>query len=788
MACNRTGTATTLNRSILQWMVCCGILLAESVYSAPVIEVGSDRFRQELSHYVDIFEDKSGSIAFDEIKSEKFSHQFAPSPLTGLYFGYTKSAYWLRFAVENRLDHNRSLILEVTPADIDIIDFYGVDNRLQQTLFHKRSGSAIDFNQRDYDHSMYYFDVNVPENTTHTYYLRLESNKTINAELTISTPREHFYHSSSRDWWQGLLFGSLLLVGVIHIGLAFIYKHKGFAYCGLMILSMVVIQGSWNGYFLRLLNTDLTLLDRQLIISVYVSTAFGLLFARSYLDTHQRSPLSHRLLTFLIVVVLMGIPCSWLFDSNINAMLVGAVTVPTAFIVFGIAAYSFFEGYTPARYFLLARTLTIIMILVAIFSDRGLLPQHFVSAWGISASVLFEGVLFALVMVKQQMLKAFLEKTAYTAAQTQTVATTVPIAALCHELRTPISGVMGMTELLLETSLTAQQRLQIEAVHGSGKALLTVVNKISDLAALQSGDIELTETSFEIISVVESCIENVRNASERRNIELIYQVDEALGGLVKGDEQKLQQVLNSLVDYGMRYLESGEILLTAKSLSQNQVLFEVISGKNTFSQERDTLAGEDVTLTSADSLNLSLARQLAVLLGGELELIHRADGGLKLSFQALLRRQRGDVSSDNQEQLLRGKRLLVVDDNDTCCKIVTQQASLWGMEVISAGSGREALTTLRTQAGLNQLFDLMLVDYDMPGMNGLELIAQIKHNQDALKTHNTLIMILTGASKVPSQIMDRQSDIDRILYKPLSGKGLKMALIEALQRLIKKSS
>jgi len=774
-----------LKRTVLNWTVGCGLwVLIKSAIAAPVIEVNEERLRLELPPYVDIFEDKNGNIPFDDIKSEKFSHQFAPSPSTDLSFGYTDSAYWLRFGVENQLDHDQSFIVEVTPADIDSIDLYGVDYRLNKTLFHKHSGSAVNFDQRDYDHPLYYFDISVPAHTAYTYYVRLESNKTINAQLMLSTPRDHFHFSGARDWWQGFIFGALLFLAIIHLGLAFTFNHKGFAYCGLMLLSMIFIQGSWNGYFLQFLNTDRTLLDRQLILSVYVSGALGLLFTRSYLNTHERSPKSHRLLTLLIVISLMGIPCSWLFDSHVNALLVGAVTIPTAFFIFGVAIYSFLEGYEPARYFLLARTVTIVMILAAIFSDRGLLPQGFVSAWGISASMLFEGVVFAFAMIKQQVDKQQLEKHTQTAATPTHTSALVPVSAFCHELRTPISGVMGMTELLLDTPLTDQQRLQAETIRGSGKALLEVVNKMSDLASLESGEIELIETSFEIISVVESCIENARNVSERRNIELIYQVDEALSGLVRGDEEKLQQVLSNLINYAVRRLESGEILLTAKFLSHDMAQFEVISGKNTFTQEYGALYEAHETPTSADSLNLTIARQFVALLGGELVLQYRADGGSKASFQILLRRQRREQSFDGHEQLLRGKRLMVVDDNDTCCKIVKQQAAHWGMDVISAGSGKEALALLRSQANLNEIFDLMLVDYDMPGMNGLELVSRIKQEQESLKAQNVLILILTGVSKMPNQIMDRQLGVHRILYKPLSGKNLKIALIDALQKAV----
>jgi len=343
---------------------------------------------------------------------------------------------------------------------------------------------------------------------------------------------------------------------------------------------------------------------------------------------------------------------------------------------------------------------------------------------------------------------------------------------------------MGMTELLLDTSLTDQQRLQVETVQNSGKALLDVVNKMSDLASLEKGEVELNETVFEIIAVVESCIENVRNISERRNIELIYQVDEKLTGFVKGDEEKLQQILNNLVNYGMRQLESGEILLTAKQISQDVVQFEVISGKNTFAQEYSTLYESHETPTSADSLNLTIARQFTILLGGDLVIQHRSDGGSKASFQIHLRRQQRQQQTEDQEKLLRGKRLMVVDDNDTCCKIVKLQAAHWGMDVVSAGSGKEALALLRSQANLNEVFDLMLIDYDMPGMNGLELVTRVKQDQESLRAQNTLMMILTGVSKMPNQFMDKQSGVNRILYKPLSGKSLKIALIEVLQNAV----
>jgi signal transduction histidine kinase/ActR/RegA family two-component response regulator len=769
---------------ILVWrlVICVLGMLAGTTFAAPMIEVNTERLHLDLPPYVDVFEDKKGDMTFDEIKSEKLSHQFAPSSLTDLYFGYTDSAYWLRFEVDNQLDHDKAFIFEVAPADVELVDFYALDSRLDKTLFHKRSGSAVAFKLRDYDHPLNYFDLTIPAHATYTYYVRLESHRAINAQLTLSALREHFRHSGARDWWQGFLFGALFLLAVIHLGFAVVFRRKAFVYCGLVLMSMILIQGSWNGYFLQFLDADIYLLERQLILSVYISAALGLLFTRSYLDTHQRYPRCHRVLTALVGIVLAGIPCSWLFSSQTNVLLMSLVTVPATLFVCGVAVYSFLEGYRPARYFLIARTATLFMILAAVFSDRGLLPQGFVSAWGLSAAMVFEGVVFALAMVMQQWQRRLIETPGQGLPVATESASAVPVSAYCHELRTPISGVMGMAELLLDTPLTDQQRLQAETIYTSGKALLGVVKKMSDISALEGGNLVLVETSFEIIPVVESCIEHARQFAEQRNIELIYQVDEALAGFVKGDQEKLQQVLENLVSYGVRHLESGEILLTAKFQSQDFVRFEVISGRNTSVPEYAAAKALSSHPTSADAMNLALAKRFITLMGGELEMQARTDGGCRANFQVFLRRLRREHETGVQDYLVRGKRLLVVDDNDTCCKIVKQQASLWGMDVMVASSGKEALALLRAQADLNRAFDLMLADYDMPGMNGLELVEHISQERDVLKAKKLLVLILTGVSKMPWQLMGGHKDIHRVLYKPLSGKHLKQALIEALQQ------
>lgn len=758
------------------------LLLSHASMAAPGVEINQDRLRLDLSPHMDLLEDKQGIYRIEDVLLGKQSREFSPLPPTALFFGYTDSVFWLRFVVENRFDSNRQLILEIVPADIDYIDLYGVDAQTNQVLVHKRSGSAINFDDRDYDHPLYFFDIELAPKARYVYYIRLESDKNINARLHLSTVRDQFYFGGMRDWSHGFLIGALLLLGLMHLVFAFIFKYKAFAYYAIATFLTVILQASWDGYFIQFLDPDPRLLDQQVMLSAYLSNIFFLLFARSYLDTHQRTPLIHRMLTALIVLGLMGIPCSWLFDSTLNAYLLGLYIVPSVFLVFGLAVYSFMEGYEPARYFLFARTLTIIAILIALFADRGLLPQGFLGAWGVSTAAVLEGIIFLAAMVRQRMLLPRDTTKTPESASLPAQQHDVPLSAFCHELRTPISGVLGMSELLLDTALTDQQRLQVETIHNSGRALMEVANKMSDLAAIESGDLRLNETLFEISSIVESVVESARDVAERSHVELIYQIDESLAGFVKGDRDKLLQAINHLVSLGIRRLQGGELLLVARSGLQHQVIFNVIAGKDSMADSMLLPEDPAPTLSSADNLNAGIARRFIALMGGNLEFQFRADHGIKCHFAVALPHQSRNTPAFDGEQVLRGKSLMVIDDNETCCKIIEQQAIQWGMDVFTATGSKEALAILRSRANTERSFDILLVDYEMPGMNGVQLIQKIQQEKDALRARNTAFVILTGVSKMPSQIMQNDSGISAVFYKPLSGKNLKTGLIDVLQK------
>ncbi|MFC0667855.1 response regulator [Azotobacter chroococcum] len=363
------------------------------------------------------------------------------------------------------------------------------------------------------------------------------------------------------------------------------------------------------------------------------------------------------------------------------------------------------------------------------------------------------------------------------------------LAKLSHEIRTPMNGVLGMTELLLGTPLTAKQYDYVQTINSSGNELLSLINDILDISRLESGQIELDEVSFDLNGLIEDCLGIFRAKAERRRVELISFVQPQVPRLVKGDPTRLRQILLTLIDNAFRQTDEGEILLKVSletEGSQPRLHIAVQdSGQPMPESRREALLHSELQsqdlLSAAQidgSLGLVIARQLVLLMQGHYGIDIGPDTGstiwLSLPLDpASLERPAADLNGPLQDA-----RLLVVDDNDTCRKVLLQQCGAWGMKVSAVSSGKEALALLRTKAHLGEYFDAALLDQNMPGMSGLQLAQRIK--EDPGLNHDILLIMLTGLSDAPGRIFARNAGITCSLAKPVAGYTLKTTLADEL--------
>ncbi|MGE8187269.1 7TM diverse intracellular signaling domain-containing protein [Pseudomonas sp. NPDC086278] len=751
-----------------------------------------------LGRSLQVFEDAAGQATIADVRAQAAAGNFKPHDKATLNAGYSRSVFWLKIDLHYRPANpaaQRTWLLELAYPPLDHLDLYLPDAAGSYQLV-RQTGDALPFASREIRQNNYLFDLNFTPEQAQTVYLRLQSEGSIQAPVTLWSSTAYLEEQPVRLYVLGLIYGVLLGMLVYNLFIFLSVRDTSYLYYIFYIASFGLYQLSVNGaaveYFWP---NNPWWANAATPFFIGCAGLFGSQFARSFLQTAQHSLWLDRLLLALIAFGALVVGLSLMTSYGLALRLATTLALTFTVVIFAAGIFAWLRGLRVARYFIIAWSAFLLGGIINTLMVLGYLPNIFLTMYSSQIGSAIEVALLSLALadrinsMREQQAQTLVDAGQKLEVLNQQLAHSNKLkdeflATLTHELRTPMNGVIGSLELMQTVEMDPELEQYQQTAAGSARDMMRMVNGILTLTELQAGKLKASATTCSLRGVVDALRTQFEGNASSKSLDFKVDVTPGLPDRLHGDSAKLTQCLECLLDNAIKFTRVGGVALrvTGKPVENGRLplTFAVIDtgigftdlGEATLYQRFFQLDGSMTREYGGLGVGLAICRQLVELLGGRLT--HRSEPGSGSRFQLDVEfdvpaSERPPVPLMNRDiarmRLPQDCSVLLVDDNSVNQLVMRGMLLKLGFRVRSADSGRSALDQLQRES-----FDAVLLDCQVPPLDGRSLCCQIRD--------------LPGCAELPVFVVAHSADRDRCptgdlidyLNKPVKFEDLQAAL------------
>ncbi|VVP92046.1 hybrid sensor histidine kinase/response regulator [Pseudomonas fluorescens] len=759
-----------------------------------------DEFTQSrpLGRTLQVFEDASGQASIDDVRAQAAAGQFKTHDNDTLNAGYSRSAFWLKIDLHYRPTHpaaQRTWLLELAYPPLDHLDLYVPDSAGGYRLA-RQTGDALPFDSREIRQNNYLFNLVFTPDQSQTVYLRLESEGSIQAPVTLWSSTAYLEDQPVRLYVLGVIYGVLLGMLVYNLFIYLSVRDTSYLYYIFYIASFGLYQLSVNGAAVEYFWPDNPWwANAATPFFIGCAGLFGSQFARSFLQTATYSRWLDRLLLALIAFGAVVVGLSLMTSYALALRLATALALTFTLVIFAAGIFAWLRGLRVARYFIIAWSAFLLGGIINTLMVLGYLPNVFLTMYSSQIGAAIEVALLSLALADR--INAMREQQAQTlldAGQTLEVLNQQLahgnklkdefLATLTHELRTPMNGVIGSLELMQTVEMDAELEQYQQTAAGSAREMMRMVNGILTLTELQAGKLKTVAALCSLRGVVDALRVQFEGNASGKSLDFKVDVAPGLPDRLLGDSAKLAQCLECLLDNAIKFTRIGGVALrvTGKPVGADRLAlsFVVIDtgigftdlGEATMYQRFFQLDGSMTREYGGLGVGLAICRQLIELLGGRLT--HRSEPGRGSRFQLDVEFELPVVERPSVPSMARALprlrlpqdcTVLLIDDNSLNQLVMRGMLLKLGFRVRTADNSSAALDHLQCEA-----FDAVLLDSQLPPLKGMSVHCQIRHLPGCAELPVFVVALGADREHCPSGAV-----ID-YLNKPLKFEDLQAAL------------